>query len=188
MPRLTRVWNLVAGGAWMIGCATAAMPNSPEPVASLGKSEGKLVAASPDDEASAELEDQAVEEQVPSPVVDLCRLEIPGARAEASPFDGGIGVVITTEKADEVEALRDLAHRMEGEGASYFLDAQANERSRRASLRLWVRAQDIDDGVFMMLAAKEADEGDALAGSIRRDVEELNDGACTVADSIVTSY
>jgi hypothetical protein len=138
------------------------------------------------------------------PIV-LCSVNVPGVYAEASPFDGGMGVVITTTQAGAVDALRHHAHALASNNRSYALGEEApatsegtkakvdddpygkvedtvGKRGKLVAVRVTV--QDIEGGAFMIVAARAPHDHGQLASRIRDDVAKLTEGKCEASESV----
>jgi hypothetical protein len=120
----------------------------------------------------------APQENTPPPEVALCMAVVPDVRAEVVPFDGGIGVVLTSP--DNAEDLRQQAHAMSGKGTQY---ACRDGKSVPVS----VTTQDIDDGAFVVFAPGTKGDASELADSVREDAEALTSGKCPTGDNTVTA-
>ena len=188
------MWICMAGVAWLAGCAHAEPSHSPSDRSEMvSKAHSRLARETAPSRQEARVNDEPT-------LFRICGVNVPGVYAEASPFDGGMGVVITTGDPEQVDDLRKLAHAMSGTKATYHSGqpelesppvqhdepyGSIEEDEEPAALNVIVTTENIDNGIMLIVSPREAKDAPVLAQRIRADVEELTSGNCPTGEQTI---
>jgi len=190
------MWIGMAGVAWLAGCAHAEPSHSPsDRSVMVRKAHSRLARETAPQRQAAVINDEPT-------LFRICGVNVPGVYAEASPFDGGMGIVITTGDREQVDDLRKLAHAMSGTKATYHAGEPETDTKTEAphvdleepyveedveppALNVIVTAENIDNGIMLIVSPREAKDAQVLAQRIREDVEELTSGNCPLGEQTI---
>lgn len=111
-----------------------------------------------------------------------CPMMLPGAEVEVEDTEDGVAMTFTTERTSEVEALRSHVREMAALREQHA--ATRPGRGRRALPPSTSRVVDVPNGARLELAARDADDVDALRQRASMHAERMRDRrGCPMMDA-----